>query len=56
MKRKKHNTNKDIIKLLRKERREAEIKAHGKPINPNRVSASPKAYKRVKWRNTDGIE
>lgn len=53
MKKNKREVNKDILKQLRKERREAEIRAHGKPINLNRVTESPKAYKRVKWRIRD---
>lgn len=55
-KRNKNSQVKDILKQLRKERREAEIKAHGKPINPNKVQSSPKAYKRVKWHETDEKE
>ena len=33
---------------MRKESREAEIKAHGKPINHSTKETSPKAYKRDK--------
>lgn len=39
---------KDVIRLMRKESREAEIKAHGKPINRSMKEISPKAYKREK--------
>lgn len=39
---------KDVLKQARKESREAEIKAHGKPINRTKVQTSPKAYKRIK--------
>lgn len=45
---KKNNIIKDALKQARKESREAEIKAHGKPINRTKIQASPKVYKRVK--------
>ena len=45
---KEQNIIKDVLKQTRKESREAEIKAHGKPINRTKVQTSPKAYKRKK--------
>ena len=50
MKRKKSKNQvvKDVKRLMRKESREAEIKAHGKPINRSMNEISPKAYKREK--------
>ena len=39
---------KDLLKEVRKESREAEINAHGKPINKTKVETSPKVYKRNK--------
>lgn len=50
---KKQNIIKDVLKQARKESREAEIKAHGKPINRTKIQTSPKAYKRVKKVNLD---
>lgn len=44
----KQNIIKDVLKQARKESREAEIKAHGKPINRTKIQASSKAYKRNK--------
>ncbi|NLO71075.1 MAG: hypothetical protein GX102_09115 [Porphyromonadaceae bacterium] len=48
MKKRKQNIIKDILKQARKESREAEIKAHGKPINRTKIQKSIKAYKRNK--------
>lgn len=47
-KKEKYQVVKDVLKLMRKESREAEIKAHGKPINHSTKETSPKAYKRDK--------
>lgn len=58
MKSKKKNSNpiKDILKTVRKESREAEIKAHGKPIRQSKVAESKTAYKRNKRVNLDEME
>lgn len=58
MKRKKNKNNqiKDIIKSARKQSREDEIKAHGKPISYQKVAETKKAYKRLKKVNLDENE
>jgi len=43
---KKNNEIKDVLKSVRKESREAEINAHGKPILHTKVEQSKKIYKR----------
>jgi len=48
MKKRKQNIIKDVLKKARKDSREAEIRAHGKPVNRTKVQALPKAYKRNK--------
>ncbi len=50
---KKQNIIKDALKKARKESREDEIKAHGKPVNRTKIQTSPKAYKRIKKVNLD---
>jgi len=45
-KKKKNNEIKDVLKAVRKESREAEINAHGKPILYTKVEQSKKIYKR----------
>ena len=47
-KKKKINPIRDILKAARKESREDEINAHGKPINKTKVETSHKVYKRNK--------
>lgn len=47
-KKKLSKTVQDILKAARKESREAEIKAHGKPIKQFSIEESPKKYKRSK--------
>lgn len=47
-KKKKSHPIKDILKLARKESREAEIKAHGKPIHHTKVATSKTIYRRDK--------
>lgn len=54
-KRRKPNPVKDALKQIRKENREAEIKAHGKPILHTKVEQSPKKYKRNKRVDLDDI-
>jgi hypothetical protein len=58
MKRKKNKNDqiKDIIKSARKQSREDEIKAHGKPILHQKVETSKKTYKRLKKVNDDENE
>jgi 16S rRNA U1498 N3-methylase RsmE len=55
-KKKKNDQIKDIIKSARKQSREDEIKAHGKPISLQKVAESKKTYKRYKKVNTDENE
>lgn len=47
-KKKKINPIRDILKAARKESRDDEINAHGKPIHKTKVETSPKVYKRNK--------
>ena len=58
MKRKKNKNDqiKDIIKSARKQSREDEIKAFGKPILHQKVEESKKTYKRLKKVNLDENE
>ncbi len=46
MKTKKKNKLLEQVKAMRKQRREEEIKSHGKPINYKKIIASKKHYKR----------
>lgn len=43
---KKTDPNIIALKIARKMSREEEIKAHGKPVNHNRIKASKKVYNR----------
>ncbi|VBB46909.1 conserved hypothetical protein [uncultured Paludibacter sp.] len=47
-KKKKNDQIKDIIKSARKQSREDEINAHGKPILYQKIETSKKKYKRIK--------
>ena len=55
-KKKKNDQIKDIIKSARKQSREDEIKAYGKPISHQKVEESKKTYKRLKKVNLDENE
>ena len=55
MKRKKEKNQvvKDVLKLMRKESREAEIKAHGKPVLHTKVVQPKNKYNRGKNKKID---
>ncbi len=56
-KRKKSNTEvvKDIIKVVRKQNREEEIRLYGKPLPKNKIQPSKKIYKRDKKVNLNNL-
>lgn len=54
-KRRKPNLVKDALKQIRKENRENEIKAHGKPISRTIIQKSSKTYKRDKRVDLDDL-